>query len=433
MSANPFHLAWFGAGGFGVKSWNKTWSGRGGQDWASPQLWVDIAQALERARFDYIIIEDSSYVPDAYGSNSKAYLSSATATPKMDPTVLAPIMSHLTSRIGIVPTLSVTEYHPYMLARKINTLDHMSNGRTGWNIVTSSSHRAAQNYGKDLLEEHDLRYDIADEFFDVSCRLWESWDADAVTLDADNGVWADYEKVHTIDFEGKFFKVRGPLNAPQSPQGRPVFTQAGGSARGRQFAARTANSVISGVEGGPEAMKRFRDDIRAQATGYGRDPDDVKVLFMASPVVGETDEEAHAKRARQVAFAEAHPELGLLHLSRHSGIDFAQFPLDEPIPDTAKTNGHQQMLAQAIGKTPREFLRKSLSTMEFVGSPDTVAAKMEEVMAEVGGDGFLIANFDLNRRYVSEIADGLVPALQRRGLTRTEYTHSRFRDNLLEF
>jgi long-chain alkane monooxygenase len=157
------------------------------------------------------------------------------------------------------------------------------------------------------------------------------------------------------------------------------------------------------------------------------------VLFMASPVVGETDEEAQAKRARQVAFAEAHPELGLLHLSRHSGIDFAQFPLDEPIPDTAKTNGHQQMLAQAIGKTPREFLRKSLSTMEFVGSPDTVAAKMEEVMAEVGGDGFLFGPRTVNRRSIMEITEGLVPALQRRGLVRTAYDYPTFRENLLAY
>ena len=433
MSARPFHLAWFGAGGFGVKSWGKTWSGRGGQDWTDPKLWIDTAQALERACFDYIIIEDSSYVPDAYGGNSKAYLASATATPKLDPSVLAPIMAHLTERIGIVPTLSITEYHPYMLARKINALDHMSKGRTGWNIVTSSSHRAAQNYGHDQLVEHDLRYDMADEFFDLACRLWDSWDADAVVMDEANEVWADYEKVHTVDFEGRFFRSRGPLNGSRSPQGHPVFTQAGGSARGQQFASRTADSIISGVDGGVSAMKAFRDSVRQQAIGWGRNPDDCKVLFLASPVLGETDDEARAKRARQIAHAEEHPELGLLHLSRHSGIDFAQFPLDEPIPDTAKTNGHQQMLAQAIGKTPREFLRQNLGAVEFVGTPDTVAAQMDEAMQEVGGDGFLISNFDLNRRYVSEITDGLVPALQRRGLVRTEYAHDTFRDNLLEF
>lgn len=433
MTANPFHLAWFGAGGFGVKSWGKTWSGRGGEDWTDPQLWIDTARALERACFDYIIIEDSSYVPDAYGGNSKAYLASATATPKLDPTVLAPIMSHLTKSIGVVPTLSITEYHPYMLARKINTLDHMSKGRTGWNIVTSSSHRAAQNYGNDLLAEHDLRYDMADEFFDLACQLWDSWEDDAVILDEKNKVWADYNKVHTIDFEGKFFRSRGPLNGSRSPQGRPVFTQAGGSPRGRDFAARTANSIISGVDGGVAGMKAFRADVRAKATAWGRNPDDCKVLFLASPVVGETDEEAQEKRRRQVAFSEDHPELGLLHLSRHSGIDFSQFPLDEPIPDTAKTNGHQSMLAQAIGKTPREFLRQTQGAVEFVGSPDTIAAQMDEVMQEVGGDGFLISNFDLNRRYVSEITDGLVPALQRRGLVRKAYEHTTFRDNLLEF
>ena len=433
MPANRFHLAWFGAGGFGVKSWGKTWSGTGGRDWTHPQLFIDLARALERACFDYLIIEDSSYVPDAYGGNSKAYLDTATATPKLDPTVLAPVLAHLTSRIGIVPTLSVTEYHPYMLARKINTMDHMSGGRTGWNIVTSSSHRAAQNYGRDQQVEHDLRYDMADEFFDLACRLWDSWEPDAVVIDEEKGVWADYTKVHSVDFEGKFWSSRGPLNGNRSPQGRPVFTQAGGSPRGKEFAAGTADSIISGTSGGVEGMKSFRDDVHARMERLGRATESCKILFMASPVVGETDEEAREKRARQMAWAEAHPEQGLLHLSRHSGIDFARYPLDEPIPDTVSTNGHQQMLQQAIGQTPREFLRRSMGAVEMVGSPDTVAAQMDEIMQEVGGDGFLISNFDLNRRYISEITDGLVPALQRRGLVRTEYAHALFRDNLLEF
>jgi FMN-dependent oxidoreductase (nitrilotriacetate monooxygenase family) len=433
MTAKPFHLAWFGAGGFGVKSWGNTWSGDGGRNWTDPQLFIDLARALERACFDYLIMEDSSYVPDAYGGNSKAYLASATATPKLDPTVLAPVLAAATSRLGIVPTLSVTEYHPYMLARKINTMDHMSRGRTGWNIVTSSSHRAAQNYGRDQQVEHDMRYDMADEFFDVACQLWDSWDEDAVVLDEENGIWADYQKVHTVDFEGKFFKSRGPLNGNRSPQGRPVFVQAGGSDRGREFAAGTANSIISGTSGGVEGMKRFRDDVVARMQRLGRSPSECKTLFMASPVLGETDAEAVEKRERQRAWTEAHPELGLLHLSRHSGIDFSVFPLDEPIADTVQTNGHQQMLRQVIGLTPREFLRQSQGAVEFVGSPDSVAAQMDEAMQEVGGDGFLISNFDLNRRYISEITDGLVPALQRRGLVRTEYAHEMFRDNLLDF
>jgi FMN-dependent oxidoreductase (nitrilotriacetate monooxygenase family) len=433
MSANPFHLAWFGADGFGVKSWGRTWSGRGGVDWASPQMWIDMAQALERARFDFIIIEDSSYVPDAYGSSFEAYVKSATATPKMDPSVLAPLMNYFTRHIGIVPTLSVTEYHPYLLARKMNTLDHMSQGRTGWNIVTGSSHRSAQNFGLDSQIEHDKRYDIADEFFELACKLWDSWEEDAVVLDEATQTWADYTKVHTVDFEGKFFKSRGPLNAPRSPQGRPTFVQAGGSPRGKRFAAGSANAIICGVEGGLAAMKTFRDDVRGMAVESGRNPDDAKVLFLVSPVLGETDGEAREKRQRQTAFAEQHPELGLLHLSRHSGIDFSQWDIDEVIPEDATTNGHQQMMVQARGKSPRQILGTGLGNFEFVGSPDTVAAQMDEVMQEVGGDGFLIANHDLNRRYISEIADGLAPALQRRGLVRKEYSFDHFRDNLLEF
>jgi long-chain alkane monooxygenase len=435
MSGSPFHLAWFLAGGYGVKSWNKTWSGDGGYNWADPQLFVDLARAIERACFDYMIIEDSSYVPDAYGSNSKAYLDNAVAVPKLDPTVLAPVLAQATERLGIVTTMSTTEYHPYMLARKIASMDHLSKGRIGWNIVTSSSDRAAQNYGHDKQPEHDSRYDMADEFFDLACRLWDSWEPDAVRLDEENGVWADYTKVHTVDFEGKHFKSRGPLVAGRSPQGRPVFVQAGGSERGREFAASTANSIISGTGGGPAGMKKFRDGVHERMTRLGRPVSDCKVLFLISPVLGETDAEAREKRDRMSAYAEEHPEMGLLHLSRHSGIDFSKFPVDEPIPEDATTNGHQQMLAQVIGRTPREVLRQDqgLGGLDLVGSPDTVAAQMAEAMQEVGGDGFLIASQDLNRRYISEITDGLVPALRRRGVVRTEYTHDRFRDNLLAF
>jgi len=431
--STPFHLAWFGAGGFGVKSWGKTWSGTGGRDWAKPDLFIDLAKSLERACFDYLIIEDSSYVPDAYGGNSKAYLSSATATPKLDPVVLASVLADHTSQIGIVPTLSVTEYHPYMLARKINTLDHMSGGRTGWNIVTSSSHRSGQNYGHEGLPPHDERYDIADEFFDLATRLWDSWEEDAVVLDEANGVWADHTKVHTVDFKGKYFASRGPLNGARSPQGRPVFVQAGGSPRGMKFSAEHANTIICGAEGGIAGMKKFRDQVHQNMIAAGRDVKDCKVLFLTAPVLGETDAEAWEKRERQKRFAQEHPELGLLHLSRHSGIDFSQYDLDEVLPDDLTTNGHQQMLANARGKTLREFLTKPRGAIEFVGSPATVAAQLDEAIQEIGGDGFLFHNFDLNRRYISEICDGLVPELQKRGVVRTAYEPGTFRDNLLAF
>jgi FMN-dependent oxidoreductase (nitrilotriacetate monooxygenase family) len=398
-------------------------------------LWIDLAQALERARFDFIIIEDSSYMPDTYGGTSEAYLKSATATPKMDPSVLAPLMNWHTDRIGIVPTLSVSEHHPYGLARTINTLDHLSQGRTGWNIVTGSNDNAAKNYGLDDWLDHDERYDMADEFFDLACKLWTSWEPDAVVLDEKTNTWADFTKVHTVDFHGKYFSSRGPLNAPQSPQGLPTFVQAGGSPRGKRFGARAANAIICGVEGGPAKMKAFRDDVRRMAAEAGRNPDDAKVLYLISPVIAETDEEAWAKRRRQIEYAEVHPEIGLLHLSRHSRIDFAQWDLDEVIPEGTTTNGHQQQLAQSIGKTPRQILREGfgLGNFELVGTPDTVAALLDEAMQEVGGDGFLFASRDLTRRTIAEVADGLVPALQRRGLVREEYSFDTFRDNLLEF
>jgi FMN-dependent oxidoreductase (nitrilotriacetate monooxygenase family) len=427
-----FHLGWFLGPGFGVQGWNQPGFGRNYPIW-KPDLYVDSLRTLERGMFDMLIIEDSSMVPNVYGGSSSFYLKHGIMAPKHDPVPLVPLLSQATTKIGIVPTLTTTFYPPFLLARLMTTLDHITDGRIGWNIVTSTSHLSAQNYGMDQLPEHDKRYDMADEFVELVGRLWDSWEPGAFVMDEATDTLVDGSKVHTIDFEGKYYKSRGPLNAPRSPQGRPVFVQAGGSPRGKRFAAGTANAVISGADGGIEKMKAFRDDIRLMAAEAGRDPADVKILFMSSPVLGETDQEAREKRGRQQTFAEAHPELGLLHLSRHSGIDFAQWDIDERIPMDATTNGHQQMIIQARGKTPREILRQGQGSLEFAGSPDTVAAQMDEAMQEIGGDGFLIADFDLNRRYISEIADGLAPALKRRGLTRTEYGYDHFRDNLLEF
>jgi alkanesulfonate monooxygenase SsuD/methylene tetrahydromethanopterin reductase-like flavin-dependent oxidoreductase (luciferase family) len=239
--------------------------------------------------------------------------------------------------------------------------------------------------------------------------------------------------VHPSVHEGKYFRSRGPLSAPRSPQGRPVICQAGGSARGRTFAARWAETIIASA-GSIESMKAFRNDIRSQAAGFGRNPDHIKVLFMISPIVDDFEASARARRQAQVDEANAHADYHLASFSRLTGIDFSKFDMDEVLPQL-KSNGHQTIAAACSGKTPRQLLEagKSLQDAKLVGTPDMVAREMSEIIDEVGGDGFLITYPELTRRYIQEIADGLTPALQKLGVVRKKYQHAMLRDHLLEF
>jgi FMN-dependent oxidoreductase (nitrilotriacetate monooxygenase family) len=438
MTADRFHLAWFLGNGFGVGNWNGAWGGGRTGRWSRGDEYVDFARALERACFDYVIIEDSSFVCDAYAASMQIYLEHAMTVPKQDPAVLATILTQHTTRLGVVPTLTVTEYPPFLLARMVATLDHASSGRAGWNIVTGSSDRAAQNYGREVQPPHDVRYDMADEFTQVVCRLWESWEPDAVVVDVERGVYVDHTKVHTIDFEGTYFSCRGPLNVARPPQGRPVLVQAGGSPRGREFAAKNADTIIASATD-IDGMKAYRDDVRERMLRHGRKPDDCKVLFLVSPTLADTDPEAADKRRRAEEKAHAHPELGLASLGFITDIDFSVYDVDAPVGElstTLRTNGHQSSLAHVLHAAHDKTLRHLANVahgFEPVGSPDTVAGILQEAMEEVGGDGFLFYLPDFDGRAVREITDGLVPQLQRRGLVRTEYTFEHFRDNLLEF
>ena len=433
MTADRFHLGWFYSKGFGPKAWKHAWAGSAVDRFTKPDMAVDLVRAMERAGFDYVMIEDSSNVPYTYQGSHDAYLRHSVDTPKLDPTVLAPFLVAATKHLGVVVTCSTTEYHPFMLARKMNTLDHVSDGRIGWNVVTGSNDGGAQNYGRDRQFPHDERYDMADEFLELTYRLWDAWDPDAVVLDLERGVFADGSKVHPVHFEGKYFRSRGPLSSPRSPQGSPVICQAGGSARGRQFAAQWAETIIALAET-PEHMKAYREDVRASAVEAGRNPDSIKVLFLVNPIVADTRRDAQARLDAELTLTDDRIEYGLAHMSRLSGIDFSQFDLDEPLPKLM-SNGHQSMAAAFEGKVPRDLLRRAqrFGSDMFIGTATEIAALMDEVMQEVGGDGFLLANSYFSRRYVTEICDGLVPELQKRGLTRTHYDHEHFRDNLLAF
>ena len=431
--SKPFHLSWFLSQGYGPKGWRGKWPGSDMNRWMMPDLFVDLARGMERACFDYMIIEDSSMLPYQYKGTHDTYLKYAASTPKLDPAVLVPYLAQATKHLGLVPTLSTSEYPPFLLARLVNSLDHVTEGRIGWNCVTSSNDGAAQNYGHEGQFPHDERYDRADEFADLVTKLWDAWEPDAVVLDPVAPLFADGSKVHPVHHEGKYFKSRGPLNAPRSPQGRPPICQAGGSPRGQQFAAKWADTIIT--DGGSvPAMKAYRESVHGNAIAAGRDPASIKILFLANPIVDTTIEAARDRRELQRIEAGQHLDMQLANMSRLTNIDFSQFDVDEPLPQL-ETNGHQSTLAKWVGKPLRAIAASQSSKMgiDFTGTPDHVAGMMAEIMEEVGGDGFLFFNAQFDRRYVIEVCDGLVPELQRRGLVRKRYAHKHFKDNLMEF
>jgi FMN-dependent oxidoreductase (nitrilotriacetate monooxygenase family) len=429
------HFGWFLKGGLGVQSWGSDWTGDIAHNWMKPGIYTGMAQALEEACFDYMMIEDSLMIRDTYRSNMQVALARCLSAPKMDPFPMIPLIAQATSHIGVIGTLNTSFYHPFHAARLGATVDHLTEGRVGLNLVTGSAHRSAQNFGFDEHFEHDHRYEMAGEWFDCFDALLKSWEPDAIVADHEGLIYTDYTKVHAVDFNGQFFKSRGPLNVAPGPQGRPVICQAGGSPAGRAFASRCSDTIVAGVAG-VAAMKNYRDDISARMKGHGRNPTDCKVMFLVSPVLGDTDAEAKDKAERVHKASQDDLELRLSNLSYVSGLDMAKYDLDLPLPpEILEGNGHKSVVEEYArsGKTLRECLKYSpLESLDLVGTPDTVAAKMGEIMQEIGGDGFLIAN-GVTRKAIAEIADGLSPALKRRGLMRKGYSKKTFRENLLEF
>lgn len=433
-----FHLGWFT--NFTPDEWNGPFS-NGGTPWDG-KFYVEMAQALERGKFDYIMLEDKLAVSESYGGTSEGYLKHALGmAPKHDPMPLATLMGAATSRIGVVATMSTLGYPPFLLARLASTVDSLCGGRFGWNIVTSAENSAAQNFGLERLPPREERYAMAHEYMDLVYQLFDSWEPDAVIRDRATGTYADFRKVKPIHFEGRFFRCRGPLNTVRSPQGRPTLVQAGGSPSGRNFAAQHADSIVC-VTPGTANMRAYREDIRARARAHGRNPDDIKVLFLVAPVLAETEDEARARHRRK-SHEPSFIEQNLVLISAITDIDFKKYSLDAPLPERLVTNGEQGSLDAfqqwGSNKTLRELVMEAsggvVSSIELVGTPESVADRMAQVMEEVGGDGFLLTtpSLSVNRRQIIEVVDGLVPALQRRGLVRTEYSHSTLRENLLAF
>jgi FMN-dependent oxidoreductase (nitrilotriacetate monooxygenase family) len=434
MSPKPMHLAWFTP--FKTPDWLSPWAGRDGRDWMNGKFYADMARRLEEACFDYMMFEDSIMVSKVFRGTSENELKFALHSPKSDPVPLIAYLAGQTKRIGLIATISTSFWEPYNIARMIAAIDHLSEGRVGWNIVTSSEDAAAKNYGKDLAE-HDTRYDQADEFVDIVKQLWASWEPDAIVMDRENNVYADYRKVHEINYVGKYFSCQGPLNIPPGPQGQPVICQAGGSPRGMDFAAENADTILA-IPKGVEAMKAYRDGIRERMEKFGRNPDDCKVMFIIEPVLGSSMDEAEEKYQQRYNPDDVEIERRLGHRSITTEIDFSQFDLDAELPADSTTNGHKSSHEAFVrrwkGHTLREAIsQETIAAIPFKGTPDSVAEEMGAAMEEIGGDGFLVRGLPLTRHYVEEIAAGLVPALQKRGLMRTSYDAPTLRGNLRAF
>jgi FMN-dependent oxidoreductase (nitrilotriacetate monooxygenase family) len=429
------HFGWFVGHGFGVQGWGTPGYGIG-YDWKKPAPYQHAAREFERAGLDLFIIEDSLTVPDTYGGSAEVSLAQASFAPKHDPLALVPYLLSATEHLGIVPTISASFYPPFTAARLLATLQHFSNGQLGWNVVTSGSDLAAQNYGLDQQIEHDLRYEKAEEFVDVVRKLWRSWEPDAILEDARAGIFADHTKVRPIHHDGEFFKVRGPLNTAPLPE-EPVLVQAGASPRGKAFAGANADVAIA-LARGVDGMKAYRDSIRAEAAGAGRNPDDVKVLFVLKPTVTGSRAEAEELRAARRELTQRDIDSQLNSISYLSVIDFKQFDLDAPLPELS-TNSNQGTLehfskAAPPGSTLRQILqaRSGGAGDSIIGTAEEIADYLEETGAAVGGDGFLFSGF-VDPATIHGVLDRLAPVLRRRGLLRTSYGDGGFRRNLLDF
>jgi FMN-dependent oxidoreductase (nitrilotriacetate monooxygenase family) len=427
------HLAWFVGRGYSVHGWRQDWWGREALDWTNPDIYISLAQALDRSCFDYMMIEDGSLIPDAYQGSMDAYLRHAVSSPKADPMPLVPLLGQATHGLGIIATMTTAFYPPYLGARLAATLDHLTHGRAGINLVTAHNDRAAQNFGLTRHHEHDLRYEMAGEWIDVATKLWDSWQPGAVVADAAAGLYADASRVHTIDHVGKHYSCRGPLNLPPGPQGHPVICQAGGSPAGRSFAARNADTVIALVRDVAEA-KAYRADMTERLAAWGRPATACKVMFAMSVSLGDTMAEAQARKQRRAAALAADLEPRLAALSFFSATDMSKRDLDVPLaPVTTNASRTMTEAWTARARTLRDVaLDPDIDGIPFVGTPDSVASDMADAMAEIGGDGFLLTT-PLSRRAISEITDGLVPALQRRRQVRTDYSMKTLRGHLQEF
>lgn len=389
------------------------------------------AQTLERGRFDAFFMADHLAV---LNMPMAALKRSATVT-SFDPLTLLPALAMVTKHLGLIATASTTFEPAYTIARRFASLDHISDGRAGWNLVTTSNPDAALNFGMDDQMPHAERYARAREYFDVVTGLWDSWADDAFIRDVDSGIYFDPDRLHVLDHKGKYLKVRGPLNIGRPVQGWPVVVQAGASDAGRQLAAETAEVVFAA--GGPiDGARAFYADVKSRAAKVGRNPDHIKILPGAFTIIGESLDEAQEKRARLDSLVNY--DSGIAAVSIALGTDARAFEPDKPlptdIPETdARKSGRERVmaLAQREGLTVRQLAGRlgGYGGLAMMGTPKMIADQMEEWLVTDASDGFNVM-FPYLPGGLDDFVNKVVPELQRRGLFRREYEGKTLRENL---
>ena len=423
---NKIHLAQFLVHGptyHSLGMWRHPKTISSGFKWDKPDLYQHIARVCERGLFDTVFFADLNYIADTYKGAMSPSLMHATQAPEHDPIPLLSFMAAATKKIGVASTFSVSHSHPFYAARLWATLDHLTNGRAGWNVVTSINSNQAANYGEER-QSTDNRYDRAHEFMEVCQKLWNSWDVDAVKMDHESGIFADPEKVNRIEYTGKFFKSRGPLNVTRSPQNGPAIFQAGTSPKGQDFAVKYADAIFA-IQPRAEDAANYFNSIKSQMTDIGRDPDACKILFGMQPIIGSSEAEACEKQEEHNALVPL--EGGMAILSAHLDFDLSKIPADalmsernEPELYRMRTRFHK------IDGTPMTVAEtaarhgQSVSLPQFVGTPQGIADQMEAFINVAGGDGFMLTAIH-SPGAIEEFVDLVVPELQKRGIYRKEY------------
>ena len=414
-------------------------AGTGGNmaSWRHPNAIADAAINLdyyrwltkraEAAKLDFAFFGDGLYISEKSHPN---FLN------RFEPLTLLAALAMETTHIGLAATLSTTYSDPYTVARQFASIDHISKGRAGWNIVTSPLEGSALNYSRPAHPEHDLRYRMADEYLEVAKGLWDSWEDDAFVRDKASGRFIDADKMHRLNYRGEFYSVQGPLNISRCPQGRPVLIQAGSSEAGKNFAARHADAVFTGGASLEEGV-RFCQDVRQRAARFGRGPEEILILPGCGPIVGSTMAEAEAKYeeiANLVSIEDA-----LNYLGRYfNDIDFTQYDLDAPFPDLGdfgrngweSTTDRIKELARAEGLTLRQMaLRATTTKHAFIGTPEYIADTMQGWFEAGAADGFMLTGAVLPDALIDFI-EHVLPILTKRGLFRTEYEADTLHGNL---
>lgn len=399
------------------------------------EYWIELAKLLEKGKFDAVFLADVLGTYDVYNGSRDAALRNAVQSPVNDPLLIVPLMSSVTKHLSFGVTASVSHEHPYTFARRMSTLDHLTKGRIGWNVVTSYLKSAALNIGLEDQMNHDQRYDFAAEYLEVCYKLWEgSWEDGAVVRDKEAKVYTDPSKVHDIRHEGEYFKVPGAHLSEPSPQRTPVLFQAGASPRGREFAAKHAESVFTA---GPttQVVKKGVAALRERIEANGRNPEDVIVYTTFTAIVGKTEAEAQAKYEELKSYVSYEGALALL--GGWTGIDFSGYNPDDTL-EYIQSNAMQSAVEVFTRADPdRKWTIRELATFVgiggrgpvAVGTPEQIADEIEYWVEETGVDGFNLA-YTLAPGSFEDFVELVVPVLQERGLVQKEYADGTYREKI---